>query len=587
MDHLSINHIGFLCHTEKKVIIPKGPWTKFFVQDMSRNSKENLGEYENWEIAYTGQLQGSQTEMGEFLTGDFSEIRQPGIYRIVLPDETGHSFQFTISDGIFHPVIRMFLDFVHNWRSGDFSNAWRGPSHLDDAIHSDNGRYLDVSGGWYDAGDTRKWMTMSTLPVIAFLDILQNLKIKWNHFAEEKISDNDLITEAVWGIRFILKMQDQETGMIYEEVGAGGDARKKSGMSWWYENHSGCLADNSQNHFTDNRINSGDERTIRAEYNPIVQYTNLYILLRSAEALKCILPDMAQHCRKSAEKIWNFMKSKRKDDPLHSWTSVRSWQLMAAIELKNNGLITSRDLSEIVEGLLQNRDEKTGFWYMDISGTDPYRGILHSAQPLIALCRLLDCFPDFRTCRQVIAETWEQYIRPLSATNPFGIIPYGTYFLPATEKDHYRKLKNGQHFRFFMPDNSSQRINHGLGGHWTSWAHALAMMGRLFKNPSMTNLAWKQLYWLWGNNPMNVCLVSGLGFNNPMPHSRFLGTFPGGFCVGPRGDLNDDPVIDMMAKAEWNSTEYWLTPLSNALMALAQLVPEKVDVSNKLGVNLR
>ncbi len=177
-----IDHIGYLCRGNKSFVAEDGPFTEFEIQDMSRVNKETLGEYEDWETVYTGKLEKSITEMGTFLTGDFSSLTTPGIYRVVLDRKDAYSYQFTISDGIHYPLIRSFLDFTHNWRSGNFSNAWHGPSHLDDAIRADTREHHDVSGGWYDAGDTRKWMTMSNLPVIAFLDIAERLGISWNHF---------------------------------------------------------------------------------------------------------------------------------------------------------------------------------------------------------------------------------------------------------------------------------------------------------------------------------------------------------------------------------------------------------------------
>jgi hypothetical protein len=525
-------------------------------------------------------------EMGSFLTGNFSDLKKPGVYRVVLPDRSAHSFQFAISDGIFHPLIRLFLDFVHDWRSGDYQNEWRGPSHLDDAIRSDNGLYHDVSGGWYDAGDTRKWMTMSVLPVLGFLDSYEKLDPRWNHFSNEKVSDNDLITEAIWGIRFVLKMQDPETGMIFEEVGAGGDARKKPGMTWWYENHSGCLADNSQNHFTDNQINSGDERIIRATYNPVVQYTNLYILLRSITPLSGYDSHLASQCLEAGRRIWEFTHPKKASDPLHEWTSVRAWRMLAGIELLKNQIITEVVLEEMVMDLLANYDEKLGFWHMDTGKTDPYRGILHSAQPLIALGKYLECFPDQKKIglvREILYHSWQHYILPLISTNPFGIIPYGCFLEKKTVRDKYRSFGRDLYFRFYMPDHSPQNINHGLGGHWTSWSHALALCGKILGEEKMMHSAWDQLYWLMGKNERNACMVSGVGYNNPMPHSRFLGAHPGGFCVGPRGSDKDKIIIDLQARAEWSSTEYWLTPLSNTLMALAILLPRDIQGKNKIG----
>jgi len=98
----------------------------------------------------------------------------------------------------------------------------------------------------------------------------------------------------------------------------------------------------------------------------------------------------------------------------------------------------------------------------------------------------------------------------------------------------------------------------------------------------MQDAAWDQLYWLLGQNLKNSCVISGVGYNNPMPHSRFFGTIIGGFSVGPVGDLKDEFVLDLDARAAWNATEYWNPPVANTLMALAHLLPKKVKSSGKI-----
>jgi len=582
-----LNHVGFLCEARKQVVIEDCPFTTIEVQDMNRVVKENLGEYENWETIFKVPLKKKSSPMGTFLTGDFSDLKKPGLYRIVLPGDQGRSYHFLISDGAYRSLIRLCLDHVHNWRSGSFENDWRAETHLDDAVRSDTGEYWDVSGGWYDAGDLRKWMTMSTLPILGFLDIYDSLGLSWNHFSDEKVTGNDLITESIWGLKFILKMQHPETGMIFEEVGAGGDARKLHGMTWWYENHSGCLADNSQNHFTDNIINSGDERIIRTTYNPIVQYTNLTILLRAASTVRSFHSAIATECEDAARKIWAFINQKKETDPLHTWTSVRSWRLCAGLQLLRFNIIDDSLISEMVNDLLENWSRFLGFWFMDDERKDPYRGILHSAQPVIGLSQFLLMMPEHPKAvmvKEILHETWIKYIQPMVRTNPFGIMPYGTFREKKTQLDTYHTFNNNWLFRYFMPENSIQKINHGLGGHWTSWAHGLALAGKILNNNEMIDAAWDQIYWTLGNNTLNSCLVSGIGYNNPMPHSRFFGTHPGGFCVGPRGSLEDEAVIDLEARAEWSSTEYWLTPLSNMLMALSILLPENIKKENKIGI---
>jgi hypothetical protein len=584
--HVLICHTGYLCEAEKKVVVEDGPWQSFHVQDMGQSVMENLGEFEQWQTVYEGSLEKQDSPMGSYLVGDFSLIQQPGVYRIILPEDAGRSYQFIITDGAYSRLPRIFLDYLHNWRSGDFENEWRGNGHMDDGVRSDTGEQLDVSGGWYDAGDLRKWMTMSNLPILAFMDLYERLDISWNSFHEEGVSDNDLITEAVWGIEFVMKMQDQGTGMFFEEIGAGGFGRAKEGMTWWYENHSGCLADNSENRFTDNIPNTGDERTIRAQYNPVVQYINIAIMERAAQVLKGMMPELSLRCHKSAVNAWQFVEGKKATDKMHDWTVVRSWRLIAGQLLFKSSVVEFMQLERMMTELVDLQDKQRGHWYMDCDKNDPYRGILHSAQPLIALCGILE---DFRqddigkAAEASIARLWNQYVKPMMGTNPFGILPYGLFYSRPTEQDRYHRIWGDTWYRFFLPDHSVQRINHGLAGHWTSWAHGLGYAGFLLENKEMTNAAWGQLYWEFGYNPLNICLVTGVGYNNPMPHSRFFGTFPGGFCTGPRGNGDDQIVIDMDKRAEWSSTEYWNTPLSNTLMALSFLLPVSIDSNKKLG----
>jgi hypothetical protein len=383
-------------------------------------------------------------------------------------------------------------------------------------------------------------------------------------------------------------MQDPETGMFFEEIGGGGQNRFVEGMTWWYENHSGCYADNSQNYFTDNILSSGDERIIRVQYNPIVQYINQYILLRASNTLMPYDNDLAVKCIDAASRSWHFTERKKPADPLHLWTSVRAWRLCAGNLLFRKNIISADILKSMVQDLCELFNLKYGFWFMDIDKKDMYRGIQHSAQPIIALCQNLDinpAGPQADQVKHILCECRDKYITLLAKTNPFGIIPYGTWFKPATEGDIYREFNEDLLFRFFMPDHSPQKINHGLSGHWMSWAHGLALLGKTLHDPEMTSIAWNQIYWEIGGNNMQASMISGVGFNNPMPHSRFFGTCRGGFCVGPRGNDQDAMMIDMDARAEWNSTEYWNAPLANALMALSILLHGKPEDKNLLGFN--
>jgi hypothetical protein len=587
-----VNHLGFTCGARKEAIVCGGEEADFELQDMGLIRTTPMGAREEFGPVMTGRLRRVESPLGVHCVGDFSAWTRPGIYRVSLPATGEHSYQFAITDGVCGWLPPAFLNFVHSWRSGPFENAWRGPSHLDDARRTDDGRQADAVGGWYDAGDLRKWMVHSNLPALAMMDAHELIPWQFAEWEHVEKGWSPWLLEARWGLDFVLKMQNPESGMFYEDVGGGGNSRKRPGMPWWYENHSGCYADNADNRFTDNIPGSGDERPLRVQYNPVVQFTSVAILARAARAYAGLDADRARRCGDAAERGWElglapdpqFLESPGTD--FGSWTSVRSWRALAALGLHRCGRLPWTDVDAAAGELLENFDPGLGFWMNSAGAPEPYRAILHSAQPLIALAEIANANDDPKlreTILGVLRRCVEAYVYPLSGLTPFGIIPFGLYRDPVSDGDLYRPWRAGYSYRLLMPEHHPQRINHGLGGHWTSWSHALALVGILLDEPRCTDLAWRQLHWLLGCNPFNACLVSGVGYNNPMPHSRYLGTLPGGFCIGFNGSAGDLPQLDQEGDAQWNTTEYWMTPLSNALMALGLLNPQPDDASRKLG----
>jgi hypothetical protein len=588
-----VNHLGFTCGARKEVIVRGKDEGSFELQNMSLIGKTPMGAPEEFGVVMTGRLHRVDSPLGVHGVGDFSAWTWPGIYRVSLPGTGEHSYQFAITDGVCGWLPPTFLRFVHSWRSGHFENAWRGPSHLDDARRTDDGKQADAVGGWYDAGDLRKWMVHSNLPALAMMDAHERIPWQFAEWEQVEKGWSPWLLEARWGLDFMLKMQDPGSGMFYEDVGGGGNSRKRPGMSWWYENHSGCYADNADNRFTDNEPGSGDERPLRVQYNPVAQFTSVAILARAARAYAALDEGRARRCGEAAERGWRlglspdprFLESPGND--YGSWTAVRSWRVLAALALHRCGRLAWAEVAAAAGDLLANFDAKLGFWMNSTGGREPYRAILHSAQPLIALAEISRATDDpglRERSKAALRRCVEAYVLPLSALTPFGMMPFGLYRETVSEGDLYRPWKDGLSYRFLMPENHPQRINHGLGGHWTSWAHALALVGSVLEEPLCTDLGWRQLHWLLGCNPFNACLVSGVGYNNPMPHSRYLGTLPGGFCIGFNGSTDDMPQLDQQGDAQWNTTEYWMTPLSNTLLALGLLNPPAADASRKLGM---
>jgi hypothetical protein len=585
-EQVSTSHIGYLCRAPKIAVIRNPTSKTFTVQNMALIDDAPLSAAAaSFKVIFTGKVEYRQTLLGTFGICDFSSVTAPGVYRVVLPESQALSYQFNIADGAYHKLPYLFLDFIHELRSGYFESDLRRPTHVDDGVRSDTGEQWDAAGGWYDAGDVRKWSTHSTLAALAFMDAQQYLRLNRRMFEQPDAFPTDWLTETAWGLRYIYKVQDPETGMIFEDVGGGSTARRREGMSWWYENHAGCYADNADNRFTDNITNSGDERSIRVQYNPLSQYTNITILARSYILYAQHSAELSQRSYEAALAAWNFCKTRLNDDE-HTWTTVRSWRLCAALELYQAGLVTLGEVEDAVTGVMENFNVELGFWTNTCDTMEPYRAILHSAQPLIALAKYLEYLPEGEQVppvKEALGICKQRYIDPMVATNPYRFMPFGAYSEKLTPDDLYRPWREKWFARFCMPTHHPQQINHGLSGHWMSWAHGLAYVGQVLSNSSWTALAWAQIEWLTGNNAFDVSFISGIGYNNPMPHSRLLGTIIGGFMNGFRGTEADIPHVDLLRECEWNSTEYWNTPLSNCLMALSRLLPTHIRSMNKLG----
>ena len=587
------SHPGWLCAGRKRIVLPveaAAGSRQFAIHDLGRLDAQALGSDERYVAAFRGELAPHDGPMGKWLVGDFSGLRRPGVYRAAVTAAgagagapAAWSFPFTVSDGAWSSLPWLFLDYVHSQRCGRFEDERRGPCHLDDGIRSDTGAAMDASGGWHDAGDLRKWMATTSLPVLGFLDLKRRGGLSRRHWGQKPYED-DFIAEAAWGISWVLRMQDPQTGMFLEDVGGGGDSRRAPGMSWWHENHAGVYADNEGNRFTDNRPGSGDERTVRVQYNPIAQYAAICVLLDGGEQMHADSPALSRQCRDAALRAWEFMKGRRRD-AFHGWTSVVSWRLLAALRLHGLGVVTEPEVSALVS-VIMDLQSSHGYWFRDQGRDEPYRGILSSAQPLIALAAFLDAdyeHPLAGQVRQALERCWEGFARPLLGTNPFGMMPYGLYSRPGSAADAWHPWKGDMVYRFFMPTDTPQKVVHGLAGHWTSWAHALALLADVLGNEECRHSAWDQLAWLTGNNPLNASMIAGVGYRAVTPYSRFYGAIPGGFSIGPLGDAVDEIVADLEGRTVWSSGEYWLAPLANACQALAALLPSQILASNKLG----
>ncbi|HZL49070.1 MAG TPA: glycoside hydrolase family 9 protein [Solirubrobacteraceae bacterium] len=173
---------------------------------------------------------------------DFSALHTPGTYRIVLEQAPQiHSPSFVVGGTSYTLLAARELSFLREQRDGtevDSSLLDRQPSHLADSSASvyrtpvyRNDRLLggltrlgiapvDVAGGWADAGDYLKLVETASFVEDLLLYTLREYPSALG------AAEPQLAAEARYGLQWLGRMWDQQSGVLRYQVGIGdGNAR--------------------------------------------------------------------------------------------------------------------------------------------------------------------------------------------------------------------------------------------------------------------------------------------------------------------------------------------------------------------------
>ena len=504
-------------------------------------------------ILMRGELIRIESRWGAFWRGDFSEFSDVGNFQI----ETDYcsTYPIAIGDAVYERIQRGFLYNLHCQRSGFDVPGIRKAEHLDDGILDTTGQQIGAAGGWYDAGDLRKWLFL-TLPNLGALATLAKKGLAGLRAAA--------LDEIAWGNRFFHAMMSPD-GQMWEDL-AGGTvgAGLKIEHDWWYENHPGCTADGSGGRYTDNRLGTGDERPIRTTYNPAVQF----LFIRTQCQVAKVLPAAeAAKCLRLAEKAWNYGRSRGHDGR----TLFVAEELFAAIEAFDAGIpgINREVISELATALLERQEVGNiglSGYFMEEGARDGFRCIALSCEPALALLRLLELAADgleetSRKVRASIERFIDCYVLADAGSNPFGVGPYGVYVdPPRPDLQSYRDAGRGRGVRTFIHPFNPYQLVHGTGGVVMHQASLCSKAGRLFGRNDWTRAAEQMIQWLLGHNPEGLCLHTGIGFRHPTPFSAWVTQIPDSVCVGHIGRPDDTPYQESSPLLAWSTQEIWDIP---------------------------
>lgn len=170
---------------------------------------------------------------------DFSELRQPGEYRLRVGE--GEPHHFVIGNHIYDDALRMTMEAFYLWRCGGAVRLEHGDNvfehaacHLQDAKLDAigwPGEMKDATGGWHDAGDYNKYVVNAGVTVGVMLQAweqnrsrLEGLKLR---IPESGGPLPDYLAELKWELDWLLKTQYPDgSGRVAHKI----SARTFSGM---------------------------------------------------------------------------------------------------------------------------------------------------------------------------------------------------------------------------------------------------------------------------------------------------------------------------------------------------------------------
>lgn len=167
---------------------------------------------------------------------DFSDITSAGEYFLEIPSRGSRSTVIRIGADVYAGIPDQLLEFMRQQRCG--YNPF-----LDMVCHRHDGRtaygplaestYIDVSGGWHDAGDQLKYLITSsnaTARMLLAYDLAPNaFDDRVDDLGHDQPNDiPDVLDEARWGLQWLHKMHPQ-ADHLYHQVA---DDRDHIGWKW-------------------------------------------------------------------------------------------------------------------------------------------------------------------------------------------------------------------------------------------------------------------------------------------------------------------------------------------------------------------
>lgn len=543
------NHVGYLPGA-----------AKFCLMQGDQSQEFNVINTQNGKKIYKATLMPRKGTFGTYLEGNFSDLKEEGTYYIAVKNKK--SAPFRIAADIYEDAIKKCVTYFSIQRCGPSETGYAAPCHIDDGRRLDTGPgwtvepHRDVSGGWHDAGDYRKWVAFTLYGMIGLSKVAEILEPEWSKI--------QILDELRWGNRYFLNMQN-DSGYVMNYC--GGD----DGM-----------------YLSDNQIGTEDDRPIHTEpasfvHNNIDRTAQFNFIIAQAQTSRIFQssdPDYSRICKDAAIRCmeWcnrSFYANTALEMGAALQASIELYKTTEGPEFLDMAVSFANRLLEIqVKEPIDNMHQVRGFFKTSSREDEPARHGWHGPQYIIGLCELYNVLPHHDK-----AEEWkeavrlysEDYILKLAGLNNFDLAPLGLF--RSTDPGGNQII--GEYWTRFLTITDNNAWGGGINANAASTGIGLLYAAKLLKNEKLKIVAQRQLDWIIGCNPLNMSTAEEIGHNQPI---RFINRtlnipplIPGAVMNGIGGTVDDHTHLN---PGSWQNCEYWTPPTVHTMWLMAELQKE-------------
>lgn len=510
--HIRINQLGYLTEDSKIAVVFSDKPIRESFQLLDHNTGEMIGEFKSQ------RLKKDNWGGFEYSEVDFSQVQKSGSYYLKGKRSEATSTIFRIGDDAYGNHQETLLEFMRQQRCG------YNPT-LDMVCHEKDGRsffgpmpdstFVDLSGGWHDAGDQLKYLITSSY---ATAHMLMTYEMYPDRF-EDKVNAlgqpwpngiPDILDEAKWGLDWIHKMHPAPDQLFHQVA----DDRDHRGFK--IPNQDNSDYGWGENQYRAAYFATGKPQGLRQYQSEATGVANL--AGRSAAAMAL------------AARIWE----KDLNDPLFAAKCKK-----AAISLYN--------LGREKEGFQQGNSYGAPYRYNEETWADDMEWAAAELYKLTGENDYLDQAKKYA----LMSNTEDSWTVRDSAAH-YQLYPFinmGHYSLHEIVDEDFKKVLEGYYLdgiKYTLQRAEKNPFHIGVPFIWcsnnllTSLVTQVILYEKMSGDKSFSPFLSTQRDWLFGRNPWGTSMFTGIPENGEYPVEVHTSLFvllglevPGGLVDGP------------------------------------------------------